>query len=340
MIMNDIKLWLFAIAFFLQSILNAQINEENKFISIVLGCSGGITENNLSSYLLANFDSDDFICLDAGSLYNGISKAYKMGSFDGIEIPDSIKTKAEAWILRNFIKAYLISHPHLDHTAGLIISSPIDSNKEIYGLDFTIESLKKNTFNWDVWANFTNEGEGFHLDKYNFVKLEEKKSTKIANTEFTVEAFELSHLKPVKSTAFLVQSGDYYLLYCGDMGADETEKTNNLNALWERIAPLIVEEKLRAIFIETSFPSDYPDSLLFGHLTPKLLMKELTNLAKKVDKENYQTALKELKIVITHIKPSIEKGINNRQIIIEEFEKISNLGARIIIPEQGMLLEL
>ncbi len=270
--MKSLKLLLFLLLFFLQFAAKAQLNEENKFVSIVLGCSGGITENNLSSYLLANFDSDDFICLDAGSLYNGISKAYQMGSFDGNNIHDSIQIKPEAWILRNSIKAYLISHTHLDHTAGLILSSPIDSKKEIYGLPFTIESLKKNIFNWDVWANFTNEGQGFHLNKYRLIELEKQKPIKIKNTDFTAEAFQLSHSNPVKSTAFLIHSGDYCVLYCGDTGADSIEKTNNLDLLWERIAPLIVEEKLRAIFIETSFPSNKADSLLFGHLTPELLM--------------------------------------------------------------------
>src|SRR4051794_4248914 len=86
------------------------------FKVIPLGVKGGLDESNLSAYMLAPAQSNNYVCLDAGTLYTGIKKAISNHVFNG---------PATA-ILRTNIKAYLISHAHLDHVAGLIINSPAD----------------------------------------------------------------------------------------------------------------------------------------------------------------------------------------------------------------------
>lgn len=91
--------------------------------------------------------------------------------------------------------------------------------------------------------------------------------TPIANTELTVKAFQLSHSNLI-STAFLVKNKSNYLLYLGDTGPDELQKSHQLELLWQAIAPLIQEKCLRAIMIEVPFPDEQPDKTLFGHLTP------------------------------------------------------------------------
>ena len=100
-----------------------------KFKAIVLGSAGGLSENNLTSFLLSPINENNFIALDAETLNSGIKKAAERGSFSTIEVPEDSASSIEGWILQNHIKAYLITHAHLDRIAGLIINSPADSKK-------------------------------------------------------------------------------------------------------------------------------------------------------------------------------------------------------------------
>ncbi len=258
------------------------------FKVIPLGVKGGIDESNLSAYMLALEGTDAYVCLDAGTLNYGIMKASKL-------FKDSASN-----VLKNYVKAYLISHPHLDHVAGLIINSPDDINKSIYGLPYCINVLKEKYFTWESWANFADDGEKPLLKKYHYNILTEDKETAIENTSLSVCAFALSHGNPYQSTAFLLKHEENYLLYLGDTGADSLEKANNLQLLWTVIGPLIKAKNLKAIFIEVSYPDEQPYNQLFGHLTPKLLMQEMNALGKIAGTD----ALVQLPVVITHMKPS------------------------------------
>ncbi len=75
-----------------------------------------------------------------------------------------------------------------------------------------------------------------------------------------------------------MRCGDTYLLYLGDTGADSLEHSDKLHLLWQAAGPLVKARKLKAIFIEVSFPNAQPDKSLFGHLTPRLLMQEMRDL--------------------------------------------------------------
>lgn len=64
------------------------------------------------------------------------------------------KTNKEIFI-REQIKAYLISHGHLDHITGFLINSANDkSEKFIIGLNETIKIIKDHYFNNKAWADF------------------------------------------------------------------------------------------------------------------------------------------------------------------------------------------
>ncbi|MBS1936067.1 MAG: 3',5'-cyclic-nucleotide phosphodiesterase, partial [Bacteroidetes bacterium] len=240
-------------------------------------------------------------------------------------------TQKVASVLRTDIKGYFISHPHLDHLAGLVVNSPDDSSKAIYALPFCIDVLKNNYFTWKSWANFGNEGDKPALGKYHYVTLTEGKEIAAENTSLFVTPYLLSHSTPGQSTAFLVRSEDAYLLYLGDTGADEVEKANNLKTLWQNISPLVKAKKLKAIFIEVSFPNQQAEKLLFGHLTPKLLMQEMHILSGLAGSD----AMKGLPVVITHIKPN---G-NNENMIKEQVTASNDLGLKIIFPQQAKKLE-
>ncbi|MBD1364068.1 3',5'-cyclic-nucleotide phosphodiesterase [Mucilaginibacter sp. ZT4R22] len=259
----------------------------SSFRIVPLGVLGGIDESNLSAYMVAPAGSDNYACLDAGTLHAGIEKAIKENAFDA---------RSEK-VLKQYIKGYFISHAHLDHIAGLIINSPEDSTKNIYGLASTLETVKTHYFTWESWANFADDGGNPQLRKYHYSVLQPGVETPVDNTEMQVQAFPLSHSN-LTSTAFLLRSKDSYVLYLGDTGADEKEKSQNLHKLWEAVAPLVAAGKLKALMIEVSYANEQPDKSLFGHLTPRLLMNELDVLAQLSG-----TSLKGLNVVITHLKP-------------------------------------
>lgn len=295
----------------------SQKEQKPSFQIVPLGVKGGIDEKNLSAYLLAPASTNDFICLDAGTINAGIEKAIEKKTF-------KISTSE---VLRKYIKGYLISHAHLDHVSGLIINSPADSSKTVYATKKCMEMMENHYFNDQTWANFGDEGPGFPLKKYHFQTLSIGEETPLTNTSMTVKAFPLSHVNPFESTAFLIKNEDNYALYLGDTGPDAVEKSNNLHDLWTAIAPLVKNKQLKGILIEVSFPNEQPDQFLFGHLTPNHLMKELHLLEELSGKGT----LKGFKIIITHLKPPT-KNITK----IKEQLKIQNdLGLQLIYPEQG-----
>jgi 3',5'-cyclic-nucleotide phosphodiesterase len=293
---------------------------QTSFSIIPLGVKGGIDESNLSAYMIAPQGSDEYVCLDAGTLHYGIEKAIQAKLLQG--------TAGE--VLRKNIKGYLISHAHLDHLAGMIINSPDDSSKNIYGLDYCLEVLKDKYFTWKSWANFANEGDKPALGKYHYAVLTPGIETPLQNTGMQVTAFSLSHSNPYQSTAFLVRNKEAYVLYLGDTGADSVEHSDKMHQLWQQVAPLLKDKKLKALFIEVSFSNEQSDKQLFGHLTPHWLMEELQNLASLSGAE----ALNNFPVVITHIKP----GGNREQMIPKQLQAYNPLHVKLIIPEQAKLL--
>ena len=300
------------------ALLSASVFSLGQNLEIVpLGVYGGSDESNLSAYLVGEEGKNEYIAMDGGTIYSGIKTAINKNTF---------KTD-ESNVLKNYIKGYFISHGHLDHLGGMIINSPEDSKKPIYGSPEMIKVLKENYFTNAAWANFGNEGETPVLNKYQYSPFTDQEKFKIDGTILDAQIFELSHVNPWKSSALKVSNPTQSMIYFGDTGADRIEKTDKLNIIWKTIAPEINSGKLKTIMIEVSFPNSQPEHLLFGHLTPKLLMEELNILANYTDKDS----LKNLNIIVTHIKP---KG-DNPTIIKNELNALNNLGLKFIYPQQG-----
>jgi 3',5'-cyclic-nucleotide phosphodiesterase len=300
---------------------NASIST-NGFKVLPLGVKGGLDESNLSAYLVAASGSDQFICLDAGTIYKGLELAAAKKIF---------KPSNPSVIQQNNINSYFISHAHLDHTAGLIMNSPNDKAKNLYGLASVLDVFKKNYFTWSAWANFGTEGEAPILKKYSYQPLIPKLEISIDNTGLFVTPFVLSHVKPYESTAFLVKNQDAYLLYLGDTGADRIEQSDQLAQLWQTIAPLVIQNQLKAIFIEVSFDNSVSEKSLFGHLTPKLLMEEMVKLNQLTN-----GLLKNTRLYVTHIKPCDDCETK----IKAEIQAANQIGLKIFYPTQAALIEL
>ncbi|WP_374174599.1 MBL fold metallo-hydrolase [Flavobacterium tructae] len=313
----------FLICFLLISVQTfSQKQQKSSFQVVPLGIKGGIDEKNLSAYLVAPTHTNDFICLDAGTVNAGIEKA----------IENKVFKVSTSEVLRKYIKGYFISHAHLDHVSGLIINSPADSSKTVYATEKCMEMMENHYFNDQTWANFGDKGPGTPLKKYHFQTLNIGEEIPITNTTMTAKAFPLSHVNPFESTAFLIKNGESYILYLGDTGPDTVEKNDKLKSLWTAIAPLVKSKQLKGIFIEVSFPNEQPDQFLFGHLTPNYLMKELHVLEELAGKGT----LNGFPIIVTHLKPPTKNIIKLK----EQLQKQNDLKVKIIYPEQGKRFEL
>ncbi|HEY4147887.1 MAG TPA: 3',5'-cyclic-nucleotide phosphodiesterase [Chitinophagaceae bacterium] len=303
-------------------LLWAQPMNKSSFTVVPLGVKGGIDESNLSSYMLAPAGTHEYVCLDAGTIYYGLHKAVEAHVFDS----------SESIVLQHYIKGYLISHAHLDHVAGLIINSPDDAPKNIYGTAYCLNILRDKYFTWEAWANFANEGEKPALGKYHYIYLSSDSETAIAHTSMYVRSFPLSHGAPYQGTAFLLRRDSAYILYLGDTGADETEHSDKLQMLWKAVAPLIKAGQIKGIFIETSYPNEQPEKQLFGHLTPRLLMQEMTILSHLAGAK----AMKGLPVLITHMKPTGHPEAT----IKKQLAALNTLQLQLIFPAQASPIKL
>ncbi|EOG6955950.1 MBL fold metallo-hydrolase [Yersinia ruckeri] len=302
------------------------------FEVVALGVDGGVSDGNLTSYLIRGDNNPLYLALDAGSLLPGISKALDNGHFADVTDQMAAPFTRQGYILRQRINSYFISHAHLDHVAGLIIASPEDSKKTHYGTASTVETLRNYYFNWRVWPNFTDSGSGTRLGTYRLEAKRPAQSFTIGLTRLLGEIYPLSHDQSPSSMLLISQNNESFA-YFGDTGSDAVENSKNLDQIWRILGEKVKQQQLKGIIIEVSYPNNVADGKLYGHLTPKWLLTELKNLA-KYSGESKQP-LKDLPVVISHIKPSLQQGVNSRQIIADELQQGNDLGVKFIFMDQG-----
>eukprot|EP00485_Elphidium_margaritaceum_P016632 CAMPEP_0202731976 /NCGR_PEP_ID=MMETSP1385-20130828/187419_1 /ASSEMBLY_ACC=CAM_ASM_000861 /TAXON_ID=933848 /ORGANISM="Elphidium margaritaceum" /LENGTH=629 /DNA_ID=CAMNT_0049398279 /DNA_START=9 /DNA_END=1899 /DNA_ORIENTATION=- len=75
-----------------------------------------------------------------------------------------------------------------------------------------------------------------------------------------------------------------------------------LQDVWDAVRPHMESGALRTVFIESSYLNGKPEFLLFGHLTPALVQKELEYIAGQLKKPCH------VSVVVMHIKPTFKKG--------------------------------
>ncbi len=300
------------------------------FDLIALGCKGGIQDGNLTAFLIKEKNTNHYLALDAGTLVNGLIVANQKKAFDWLKIPDDSELTTEGYVLTHHIQGYFISHPHLDHIAGMIISSPDDTKKPIYGLKQTNEAIATNYFNWSAWPNFGNKGKGFKIGQYEYQDLTPYQWHKVNETSLDIMLMPLSHSGTASSAALIKNSNNDVFAYFGDTGPDKIEKTDLLHKAWQQLAPFIKDKKLKGMIIEVSYLNERPDEKLFGHLTPNWLIQELSKLELLVGKN----ALNTLPVIISHIKYILKKADPSIQ-IKQELKAANTLGIDFIYPDQG-----
>ncbi|MFV8776160.1 MBL fold metallo-hydrolase [Yersinia enterocolitica] len=301
------------------------------FEVVALGVDGGVSDGNLTSYLIRDDSQPVYLALDAGSVLPGIAKALDKGNFSDITDEIAAPLTRQGYIFRQRINSYFISHAHLDHVSGLIIGSPEDSKKTIYASADTIDVLRNYYFNWRVWPNFTDSGSGTRLGTYRMQLLRPAQSLSLGLTRLTGEMYPLSHDKSPSSMLLITRNNEAFA-YFGDTGPDEVEKSKNLDTVWRKLAEKVKQQQLKGMIIEVSYPNEVDDGKLYGHMTPKWLLKELKNLEKY---SGDGQPLKGLPVIISHIKPSFQQGQDVRKVIAAELDQGNDTGVDFILMDQG-----
>lgn len=255
------------------------------FDLVVVGSGGGPFETNLSSYLFKPCDvpwTDGIIALEAGSgigtLYHLINRNVTL--FNGLS----------AHQVYSLIHCFLISHAHLDHVAGLVLSagSLHGCRKRVCAPPSALKTLET-IFSDRVWPNLASWDEDDAPFKllYHPLSFDEAYRT-VFRDSVSVRTMPVLHgqndtLGDYESSAFFVRhdrSGRQFLFF-GDVAPDSLAARPQTIAVWRAAAPLIPHD-LSALFIECSWPSGRPDELLYGHLSPEHLVDELVALAAEV----------------------------------------------------------
>ena len=251
----------------------------------VLGCSGAeFPGRRPPSFLL-----DGKILFDTGSLTNIL------------DIEGQLK-----------IKDIFITHSHLDHILGIpfladnLIFRKKRHRVNIFSIPSVIKTIRKSLLDGSVWPDFTvipNTHEGI----LNLIELESGHSIKIG--DYTITAYPVHHSVP--ATGYLVEDGKKRrFFYTGDTGP--TDST------WSKLGGI----QLHSLLIEVSFPSRMEEiALRTGHLTPRLLRKELLKIKPYPER-----------IFIIHIKPQYSKAVT------AELQKLNIKSLRLL--KDGQIITL
>lgn len=301
------------------------------FEIVALGVRSGVTDGNLSSYMVRPLGTNEAVICDAGTLGHGLKLAEAKGVLDDIPImPDSSLSRA-GHVLKQSVRAYLISHAHLDHVAGLVLSSPEDTPKPIYALPQTNAILSENLFNGRVWGVMGDRGAKPHIGKYSYKDMTPGQAQTIEGSGLNITAWPLSHASTT-STAFLIQHHEQAILYLGDTQADQPDGPQNLHKLWKAIAPLVQKGKLRTIIMGATYPDNQPDNALCGQLRPKDLLASLRDLGHVCGGRHH---IRGLRVLVSHVKETFHDNGNPVQQIYRELQDGNDIGIHFMMAEQS-----
>lgn len=258
-----------------------------------------------------------------------------------------------AYKLYQEIVSYFITHPHLDHINSMILNSPllvdkeVESEKTIYGLDFTTTALKSYIFNDIIWPNLSD----CKIGKLRIETLIECNSHQLLDfPEWDIVPFRLCHGTKVTdgtrgySTVYLLRNKAQKnaIVFFGDIDYDQilvkdNDKVDLLDIFWDYLVRAIPLDNLSGIFIECSNSSKIDDKQLYGHLSPKHLIGSLKALYDKYDSISNnnnnngggnKTQKFKLNIIITHVK-MVADSRDSRETILKELKMLAKEHAEL-----------
>jgi ribonuclease BN (tRNA processing enzyme) len=248
----------------------------------ILGCSGGIGQDDGQIARTTSFLLDDDILIDAGTGVEDLS-------IDELSAIDHV----------------FLTHSHLDHIAALpLLVDSVGNRRDkplvVHALPETITALKTHIFNWVIWPDFT---EIPHYDRpwMRFSPLSIGATVEIpakhfSNTDLGREPAGESRLirglaanHTVPALAFHLKSTTGSLVYSGDNVPTDD--------FWSQVNGI---RDLKALIIETAFSNREQDlALTSKHMYPIALGDALAKL--QLD----------AKIYLTHFKPADRITIEN-----------------------------
>lgn len=237
--------------------------------------------------------------------------------FHDLALPNQSLLANAGYIVGSLIKSFVISHSHLDHIAGLVISSASDvqSKKCIYASESTLQDLQNHVFNGRIWPNMLDTGEN-PLGAYSCRSLDTSKYVSIG-PGLSAIAHSVTHGTTTSnnaydSCAFFIRNDatNKEMLFWGDVGPDSQSTSPRNRAVWKSCAEKILNGTLDTIFLECSYTSSRPAGNLYGHLSPPFVMEELRVLADLVESSRSKTSpstapLSGTKIVTIHVKVDV-----------------------------------
>ncbi len=223
----------------------------------MLGAYGAKTLNTAMTCVQV----DEEILIDAGNILFGLDKDAKN------------------------IHHIFLTHTHLDHIVDIpfLIDIFFESRTKpltIYGLEGSIENVKKYIFNWAIWPDFSK------------IPLTVGGENSIIFRVLEVgEEVEIKHIKLKTLKTNHTDSSCGYVITKGENATLFTSDTYKCQNIWDEVNN---NSSINSVIIDVSFPSILnklaSDS---KHLTPELLNEELETHLKRDD----------VKIFINHIKP-------------------------------------
>jgi len=206
------------------------------------------------------------------------------------------------------IKHIFITHSHLDHILGIpfladnLIFRKKRHRVNILSIPPVIKAIRKSLLDGSIWPDFTvipNAHEGI----LNLIELKAGHSIKIDGYKIT--PYPVHHSVP--ATGFLAEERETRrFFYTGDTGPT--------NSTWMKMNGI----QVHSLLIEVSFPNRMEEiALRTGHLTPRLLKKELLKMKPQPEK-----------ILVIHIKPQYFRAIQS------ELQKLNIKGLRLLKDDQ------
>lgn len=247
----------------------------------ILGASGSKTKNAGTT----SFQVSKEIIVDAGNVINTLG--------------DNVQ----------YVNHIFLTHSHSDHITDLpfIIESVFEKREEtltIYASKETIQSLKRHTFNDEIWPDFTKINL-LNSNKKSLVFKEVHVGEIVTINNYDIKIIHAEHIPGTYGFSIIKDNQKGYLI-SGDTYLNDAmvEELNN-------------NDKLRMIIVECSFPSRMEKLAKdTKHLTPKLLASEL----KKITRDDIQ-------VFIYHIKHIYQEEMS---------QEIKELG---ILKHGGKILE-
>lgn len=224
----------------------------------VLGCSGGLSGENQQGSTCIQISETTLIDAGTGLSSLSLEEMYK-------------------------IRHIFLTHAHMDHIAALptFLSNLFEQPNlpvNVYGLPETLERLKDNIFNGEIWPDFTHNN--------CLVKLIPIAAGQVIEHEnMVIDTFTVDHTIP--TLAYSIKKPSYHFVFCSDC----TENPQ-LVADLKRLTPIDI------LMLECSFPDRLAEiAEKTKHMTPSMVHRTLAQL----------TNIKH--IWLTHLKPSYEQEL-------------------------------